>query len=88
MKLWTYPDGRMHFFGNYKLSNELGVWRGDLHGIVTVDRRYIQFVDARGTGAFAGLRYRHVASGRYPKSAPKTIPLSVTGWIESIDTAG
>jgi hypothetical protein len=85
MKRWTYPDGRMHFFGNYKLENELGVWRGELHGVVTVDRRYIQFVDARGTGAFAGLRYRHVDSGRYPESAPKTIKLSVVGWIESVE---
>jgi hypothetical protein len=84
MKLWKFQDGRMHFSGTYELTSGAGSWTGEWHGIVTSDRRYIQFVDALGSGAFAGLRYRHVDTGRYPKSAPKTIKLSVDGWIESV----
>jgi hypothetical protein len=84
MKMWQYPDGRMHFYGTYKLTSELGTWIGKWHGILTNDRRYLEFVDALGTGDLAGLRYRHVNSGRYPKSAPKTIRLSANGWIESV----
>lgn len=85
MKLWTYPDGRMHFLGKYELSSELGTWKGEWHGIVTSDRRYVRFVDALGTGDLAGLRYRHVDVGRFPKSAPAPVSLSVNGWIESIE---
>jgi len=79
-----YPDGRMHFFGKYRLLSELGTWEGNWYGVVTKDRRYIQFVDALGTGDFEGLRYRHVDTGTYPKSSPKTITLVVNGWIESV----
>lgn len=85
MKVWTYPDGRMHFFGTYKLTSKQGVWIGQWHGIMTSDRRYLEFVDALGTGELAGLRYRHVNSGNYPKSGPRTITLSTTGWIESVE---
>lgn len=84
MKLWRFQDGRMHFSGAYELTSGAGSWRGEWHGIVTRDRRYIQFVDALGTGEYAGLRYRHVDTGSYPKSAPKTVKLSVNGWIESV----
>jgi hypothetical protein len=84
MKLWKYRDGRMHFSGTYALTSDAGSWQGVWHGVVTSDRRYIQFVDALGTGAYKGLRYRHVDKGSYPKSAPKTIKLSVNGWIESV----
>ena len=77
-------DGRMHFFGKYRLLSELGTWEGNWYGVVTKDRRYIQFVDALGTGDFEGLRYRHVDTGTYPKSSPKTITLVVNGWIESM----
>jgi len=47
----------------------------------------LQFVDAIGTCAFEGLRYRHVDTGRYPKSGAKTITLAVNGWIESVKPA-
>ena len=87
MKLYRYSDGRMHFFGTYALENEQGTWEGDWYGVVTRDRRYIQFVDAVGTGAFEGLRYRHVDVGRYPKSSPKTVTLAVNGWIESVESS-
>ncbi len=88
MKLHRYSDGRMHFSGTYALENDQGTWEGDWYGIVTKDRRYIQFVDALGTGAFEGLRYRHVDTGMYPRSGPKTITLAVNGWIESIESSG
>lgn len=86
MKLWKYRDGRMHFSGRYELTSGAGSWKGEWYGIVTKDRRYIQFVDALGTDEYAGLRYRHVDTGVYPKSSPKTIKLSVNGWIESVST--
>ncbi len=44
----------------------------------------MQCVDAIGTGAFEGLRYRHVDTGKYPLSRPKTVTLAVNGWIESV----
>jgi hypothetical protein len=84
MKLWEFADGCMHFSGTYELTSGAGSWKGEWHGIVTSDRTYIQFVDALGTGAYSGLRYRHVDKGSYPRSAPKTIKLSVNGWIESV----
>lgn len=85
MKLWRFDDGRMHFSGTYELSSGAGSWKGVWHGVVTADRRYMQFVDALGAGEYEGLRYRHVDTGVYPKSAPKTIKLSVDGWIESVE---
>jgi len=80
-----YPGGRLYVYGAYALVSRLGTWTGRWYG-VTQDRRYIQFVDATGRGAFAGLRYRHVDTGTYPMSNPKTITLTVNGWIESIES--
>jgi hypothetical protein len=84
MRFWEFDDGRWHFSGTGRLVTKAGVWTGTWLGVRTPDRTYMQFVDLAGQGALAGLRYRHVDTGRVPTSSPDTITLSVNGWIESV----
>lgn len=84
VRMWKFPDGRLHLSGEFALRSSLGTWTGTRYAIVTSDGRYIEFVDLLGQEGLSGLRYRRVGNGRWPGAATASFTLTVSGWIESV----
>lgn len=79
----TFANGRRDVWGSYALRGSDGSWVGRVWGVRTPDGRHVRWIDAKGTGAYAALRYRAVARSAGGKQATSQA-WNVDGWIEPI----
>jgi hypothetical protein len=78
------PNGRQDMKGTYTvLRGRKVTWLGHVWGVRTPDGRQLRWIDAKGTGANAGLRYRAVARSS-AGAQPTSQEWRSTGWIEPV----
>lgn len=84
LETFAHPNGRQDVEGTYAvLRGRKVTWLGRVWGVRTPDGRQLRWIDAKGTGANAGLRYRAVARSS-AGAQPTSQEWRSTGWIEPV----
>ncbi len=84
LETFACPNGRQDVKGTYTVLRGRDVtWPGRLWGVRTPDGRQMRWIDAKGAGANAGLRYRAVARSS-AGAQPTSQEWGSNGWIEPV----